>query len=292
MLDRFFFVLSEAIVALKRNLGMAFAATSTIAVSLYLLTGLTYAYFGLSNFANSMTGKFEMYVYLKEDTSKSEISDTAKFIRQMKGVQSVNWIPKEKAWEKKQQEDPSLTAGIPNPLPDALKVMVRDIKKGDAIADEIRKLAVVDRSAGVNYMKAEQHAIGQWIDVFKWVGLSVGGLLIVTAAILIFNAIRLTVVSRRIEIRIMQLVGASYSTVYMPFIIEGLLQGLVGGATAGGMLAYSYHLLNQLVVQYDALGGMTAFPTGLVVGLTSVVGAFYGVVCSGFALFRLQLRYR
>lgn len=292
MFDRIFFVLSEAFIALRRNIGMAFAATSTVAVSLYLLAGLTYAYFGLSNFANSMTGKFEMYVYLKEEAGKPEISAAAKQIRSIEGVQAVNWIPKEKAWAKKQQEDPEFTAGIPNPYPDALKVMIRDLSKGDAIADQIRRLSVVETGTGVNYMKAEQHAIAQWIQVFRWVGLSVGGLLVVTAAILIFNAIRLTVVSRRIEIRIMQLVGASYTTVYLPFLIEGLIQGLVGGLIAGGLLGYSYHLLGQLVVQYDALGGLAAFPTATVLIATTTAGSLYGLICSGFALFRLQLRYR
>lgn len=292
MFDRLFFVIGEAFIALRRNLGMAFAATSTVAVSIYLFSGLAYTYFQLTNYANSLTGKFEMRVFLKDGTTEAQISAGAIKIRQMDGVKSVNWIPKEKAWAKFSQENPDLVAGIDNSFPDAYKVMLSDLKKGDSVAQSISALSIVDPERGVNYMKEEQKNVTELVTALKWVGLTIGGLLLLTSAVLIFNAIRLTVVSRRIEVRIMQLVGASYATVYVPFLIEGLLQGVVGGALAGVLLKYSYLLLFQLVTQYYPLASMPTFQSALVIGATTAAGGFYGLICSAFALVRLQLRYR
>ena len=85
MLDRFEFLVGEAMVALRRNGLMTFAAISTIAVSLFLLGGLGYAYLRIEEFARTLPSKFEMRVFLREGTNYAQITETATAIRQMPG---------------------------------------------------------------------------------------------------------------------------------------------------------------------------------------------------------------
>jgi len=78
---------------------------------------------------------------------------------------------------------------------------------------------------GVVYLKAEQNFLEKTLYFIRWLGLVFGGLLFLTGGILIYNAIHMAVLARRVEIRIMRLVGASQLTIRIPFLIEGLCKG-------------------------------------------------------------------
>jgi cell division transport system permease protein len=112
-------------------------------------------------------------------------------------------------------------------------------------------------------------------------------LLLVATGILIYNAIRLAVVSRRLEIRIMQLVGASRFVVRFPFLIEGLLQGVTAGAVAGLLMLLAVRVVSSQL----ALQGIpfAPFPTTRAIDLMVTAGAGYGLVCS-FVAVRVPLR--
>ena len=107
---------------------MTIAAIVTAAVSLYLIGGLSYVYIRVTEYAHSLTGRFEMRVILKEGTSYDNITLTAKQIRLVPGVKDVSWIPKEKAWERDKAKFPDLTSGVDNPYPDAFKVTLQDVQ--------------------------------------------------------------------------------------------------------------------------------------------------------------------
>ncbi len=292
MFDRLFFVLGETFIALRRNLGLAFAATGTVAASLYLLGGLFLAYSGISKYADGLSGRFEMRVFLKDGITVPQIKWTAEKIRSFEGVSKVNWIPRDKAWEKYAKENPEIARGLENPFPDSFKVILSDLKKGDEVSEKISKLPATDPDGGVQYLRDEQNLIAQAKDALKVLGGLVGGLLSAIAAVLIFNAIRLTVLSRRIEIRIMKLVGASYATVYTPFLLEGAIQGALGGVVAAGLLALTHRTIGEALKSFSALSQLPPLAYNDLTLALAGAGALYGVVCSAAALYRLQLRYR
>ena len=284
MIDRIFFVIGEALIALRRNGFMTFACISTVAVSLFLLGGLGYSYLRAVDYAKAIPGKFDMRVYLKPGTNSKTISDTAKQIRAITGVSSVAWIPKDKAWAKETKQDPANTIGIENPYPDGFKVTITRLKDGDRVAEQIRSLASVDPDPGVIYLKDEQHLIDEGLQVMRWLGTFIAGLLFFTAGILIFNAIKLTITHRRREIRIMQLVGASRFTVRFPFLIEGMVQGIVGGLVAAFMLGGAQHVFQRFLMDLDARVQISIFPYWLAIGVLSGTGGVYGLLCSWLAV--------
>lgn len=290
MLDRLEFLLGEALVALRRNGLMTFAAISTVAVSLFLLGGLGYAYFRVNEFAKQIPGKFEMRVYLRDGVPYAGITQTASQIRAIPGVRAVYWIPKEKAWELKQKESPELTEGLDNPFPDGYKVTVTELSLSDSVAAQIRALPTVDPN-GVTYMKDEQQFVDQSLRLIRWLGAVFGGLLFLTGGVLIYNAIRLTVHSRRLEIRTMQLVGASKGMVRIPFLIEGIFQGALGGVIATFMIQGGNELILRFLQSMKSDISAPTFPLWALLGIFTGIGAFYGLLCSLLAV-RAPLRFR
>ncbi len=291
MLDRLDFLIGEALVAMRRNGLMAVAATMTVAMSLFLLGGFGYAYYQIKRYADALPGRFDMRVYLVEGAPYEQITATAQALREIPGVKSVNWIPKEKAWEQFSQEkglDPNFVKDLGNPLPDGYKVILTDLGLAKEVVAKIQARPEVD---SVQYLQAEQEILRQAMGLLRWLGLVLGGLLFGIGGILIYNAIRLTVVSRRLEIRIMRLVGSSGTTIQIPFLIEGVVQGALGGVLASGLLYACDLLVGHAVESSFMLGSLPPYPAWPMMGLLCAVGAFYGLVCSGIAV-RRPLQYR
>jgi cell division transport system permease protein len=284
MFDKLTFVLGEALTAMRRNGFMTFAAITTAAVSLFLIGGASYAYIKAVQYADTIPGKFDMRVFLRSGTNPADISTTANAIRSIPGVDKVYWMPKDKVWELEKQRNPSLTEGIEDPLPDSFKVTISDLGKGDEIADRIGGLKSVDPNGGVQYLKDEQAAVDQGIRILKWLGVAVGGLLLLTSGVLIFNAIRLAVLARQLEIRIMRLVGASPATVFVPFILEGVAQGALGGLLASVLIFGAHRQLGLYLQTLTAQASLPPFPIWTAMLWLGITGALYGFVCSFLSL--------
>ncbi len=284
MLDRLEFLVSEALVSFRRNGWMTVAAVGTAAVALFLIGGLGHAYVGLRGYADSLANRFTMRAFLRDGAKYEDIHATAQQMRAIPGVADVVWVPKDKAWEKWRREYPEYTAGLENPFPDALRFRVADLDRAREVVARVEALPKVDSQEGVAFLDDERRFLAEGLRFVRWLGFALGGLGLLTAGILIYNAIRLTVLARRREIRVMQLVGASHSTVQVPFLIEGALQGTLGGALAAALL-YSAHLgLARITTDYSALGQLGPFPIWTALPALAAAGAVFGAACSALAV--------
>lgn len=293
MLDRISFLFGEAMQSLRRHGFMTFSAVTTVAIALYLVGSLGYAYISAMGYAKSIPGKFEMYVLLKEGTEKRTISETATAIRTMPDVATVNLIPRTKAWERLKQQQPKWTEGIENPLPDAFKVSVSDLKRADQIADAIRALPAVEPEDGVKYMADEQRAVTRVLTFLQWLS-SMGFLLLIIAGILIYNTIRLAAINRQTEVYIMRLVGASRLTVAIPFLLEGVIEGALGGLLSAMFVRGTLLLVTR---EFSGIGNSSpwnealnsssnvqSFPLAAAFAVLTSLGAVYGLICSIIAI--------
>ena len=293
MFDRLEFMISEALTALSRNRLMTLAAVTTVAISLFMFGAMGYAYFRINNYAQTIPGKFRMLVYLRDEATIRDVQETAAKIRAIPGVASASWVPKHKAWDKWKAEHPAdLTAGVDNTLPEGFRVILGDLKQSDSVVSQIKAIPMVAPENGVRYLRQEQNFVEGLLAALRVIGLVVGGVLFLIAGVLIYNAIRLTVLSRRVEIRIMQLVGATRLTVYVPFLIEGMLQGVVGAIVATGLVIGAYfgfiYVMQSMV---NSTYTAAIFPYLPVLALLSAAGALYGIFCSMFAIWT-PLKYR
>lgn len=284
MLDRLEFVFGEGLSAFRRNGWMTVAAITTSAIALFMIGCMGFIYSSIQGYVGTLTEQFTMRAYLKAGTPYAEITKTAQQIRSIPGVQEVVWIPKEKAWNKTRKDQPELTEGIENPYPDGFKIKLKELGNATPIIGKIEALPAVDRQEGVKYLHDEMQFLIDSRGAVRWLGFPLAGLGLLIAGILIYNAIRLTVLARRREIRIMQLVGASFATIRVPFLIEGALQGLIGGLMAGGLMFGVYVGLTQRLVEYQALGVLQPFPVATALLGLGAAGAIYGAMCSGLAV--------
>ena len=281
MYDRLQFLLSEALIALRRNGLMTVASVSTVAVSLFIVGGLGYAYVKLSAFADTLPSNFEVRVFLKDGTKLPQISDTAQKIRKMAGVAQVVWMPRGNEWAKYCAKNPHDTEGMQNPFPDALRVTLASLDHSDTLVAEVGDMPAVSE---VRDDPKSRRAVLGMLNLLRWLGGVLGGLLFLTGGILIHNAIRMTIIVRRREIRIMQLVGASQAIVCTPFLIEGVFQGLLGGCLATLLVWSAERVFVRYAEQNMPFGPDAArFPVVPMLVVLCVAGAAYGLFCSGIA---------
>lgn len=287
-LGRVRFFLSEVWRNFTRNLVMQSTAIGTVTITILLLGGFLSTRETLGKVASDVVHKIEISVFMNASAKPEDARSTLAAIARDRRVGSVVFVPKAEGLRQMRERlrgqiDTSLLTA--NPLPDALRVRVVDPTKVRAVAAFVRTLPNV---AHVEYAQDAVEKLLAVSAVLARIGLAIVALLVVTAAIIISNTIRLTVFARRREIAIMQLVGASGAYIRLPFIFEGLIAGLVGAALAVGLLEIArFQLVPKLVA---ALPFLPIYDAGINQGLLALellgVGAAVGVVAAWFSVGR------
>ncbi len=280
------FYLREALLSFKRNPLMYLAAIISITaifiiIGLFLLISLNF-----NLFLKNLESQLEIIVYLEDNISESEVNDLKKSITSLEGAKEVKFVSKEEAFQRlvkdlgDQKEIFSLLEK--NPLPASLEIKVKDPKMIEPMVKQIEKFK------NINIEEVEYGAgiVERWLDftgIFRVVGISILLLLLFASVLIISNILRITVYARREEIEIMSLVGASSWFIRWPFIVEGLLQGVIS-ALISILVLYKFYFwmvdkiheaipFLPLVVEKREL-----LPLGLLLILLGGVAGFLGSV--------------
>jgi cell division transport system permease protein len=134
--------------------------------------------------------------------------------------------------------------GETNPFPDKFTVQVTDPQQVNSIAEKIKGLSGVDN---VVYGKEIVDTLLKFTNWLRWVGISIVLAFAIASLVLISLNIKMNVFSRRREIQIMKLVGASNGFIRWPFLIEGMFLGLVGGLLAILVVGFGYNWLTEYI---------------------------------------------
>ena len=253
------FLIQEAFTGIRRNGLMAFAAISTVALSLGVLGAFVLVALGANHFAASQIGKFEIAVYMQTGASRTQAQKVASLVERITDVRSVKVLSKDEEWAKFKRSNPNIeSAGLQNnPLPHSIDVRVSDPSRTTAIANKIRMME------GVRTVRDGRDALGRLMAIARVVrGISAAGVivLLITAVFIISNAIKLTLYARRREIRIMKLVGATNWFVRVPLIIEGVVFGATGAFAAWLLLRLGGGYVSRTV---EAMPFMAQFSSDL-----------------------------
>ena len=235
---KFSVVIAEAWRSLTASLSTTLASALTVLIGMFLVGLLI----GLGTWARSWSehakGKLDINVYLctadkcghTEVTTKQK-NDVRVQLQSDSRVASVEYISKEQALEIMKRKQPDLVKNIAtNPLPDAFKVHPKRGEDVVAIANSLNPLPPGVES--VNFGKKTATRILRVARIFEVLSALAILILLGSATILIGNTIRLSIFARRREIEVMKLVGASNWFVRGPFVVEGLLTGVLGAAAA------------------------------------------------------------
>ena len=204
---------------------MQLTAIGTVAVTILLLGTFMYVRESMTQLQAGVLNKIEISVYLKDDVDDAKARDLSALLAADRRIAEARYVPRadglrEMVDRLKGQIDMSLLTS--NPLPNAFRVRVVDPDQVHAVA---AKIATYPQVAQVDYAQDVVRRLLRSADMLGRAGLAMIGLLLLTAAIIIANTIRLTVFARRREIAIMQLVGATNMYIRWPFMVEGLIAG-------------------------------------------------------------------
>ncbi|MDB9305547.1 MULTISPECIES: cell division protein FtsX [Cyanophyceae] len=287
------YLLKETFLGLLRGGWMNWAAISTVTVLLFLFGLSLQTSWQVEKLLNQFGSQLEVSVYLDPDTPARTIEP---FIAQMSDVVGMQTITKEQAWTKLVQElgianiDGATQQLGDNPLVDEIKVKARNSQVVPNLATELAKLRGVET---VQYIDEAVKRVAQLHQGLNWITLTITIILTLTAIAVNTTTIRLIVMARRREIEIMQLVGATSAWIYLPFILQGITFGLVGGAIAWSFISLIQQFISRtLANQPDFIQFLTnglELSTAQVLLLPFILlsfGAVVGLMGSLFAVRR------
>lgn len=278
----------EALRSLFGNLSTTVAATMTVLIGMFLL-GL---FIALGSWVVSWTDHVKkevvVKVFFEKDAKPKEINAVKANLLGMPEVKKLVFVTPDEALERMKKQFPELTKNLAsNPLPPAYEVTPVEANDVDAIAGRLEPVpAGVDK---VDYAKKKTDRILKVAGIIELVFLIAALILLVASIILIANTIRLSIFSRRREIEVMKLVGATNWFVRGPFMLEGLICGLVGSLIAVLLLLLGRELALPAIFSdtiRDASSDVRAWSFEIVAGILIAAGLLLGALGSGITLRR------
>lgn len=287
---RFGYFLSETVTNLRRNLLMTIAAISTVAISLLLLGGVQILGMMVNNVTLDWESKVEVSAFLRSNASPGEIQALETELGEMPEVEFVTFVSKEEAFEEFKQmypDKPQFYESIPeDSLPAPLRIKLTDADYTEAVASRISGAPAIDEvEFGGDFVRK----LLQVNAVLRTITFGMSLILLVAAAALIANTIRLAIYARREEIGIMKLVGATNWFIRIPFLLEGVFAALVGALVAAAIVVAAQLLVFSRIGELPLFQQAFNFSSGeifTVLGLVGGVGVLIGLLGSGMALRR------
>ena len=239
----------DAFKSVIRNFSLSLASISCITITLIIVAVAIIASFNVNNFTEEIEKDLTIVIFLENDVSEEEITDVRQELKKMSNVDKITFKSKQEIKEEMQAESEIFNTVLngweddESPLKDTFQVKVKEIEQIQKTAQRIEKF---DNVAVVRYGEGMVDKMISAFTSIKNVTYFIVIALIVVTIFLIINTIKLTISARRREIGIMRLVGASNFTIKMPFIIEGMILGLLGSIipvlfTTYGYLAFYRH---------------------------------------------------
>lgn len=283
----------DAFKSVGRNFSLSIASISCISITLIVVGLALVLSFNVNNFSKIIRNDVTIVVFLKNDTTKEEFeNDIKNRIESFDNVIApIELKSKEQSKREMMEADDVFKATMEtwpeneNPLRDSYLIKVEDIEQIKQTVDQIKKIEKVEV---VDY---GEEMVGQLIGAFKLIEkitVIIVAILMVVTVFLIINTIKLTIFSRKREISIMRLVGASNITIKVPFVIEGMLIGFLGSIIPIGVVIYGY------TVFYEKFNGQIFSPLiklispepfiFIISGIVLIIGVFVGMLGSSSAV--------
>ena len=253
----FFRSIRDAFKSVIRNFSLSLASISCISITLIIVAIGVMASLNVNNFTKVIKKDVTVIVFIKRDVDEAGLGVIRAKLDQVDNISTIDYKSKKQLREEMQATSSTLDATMKdwseneNPLKDTFQIKVTEIEKIGDTASTISKIEGVD---SVNYGET---MVGKFLSAFKMIEkgtILAVALLILVTVFLIINTIKLTIFSRKREISIMRVVGASNISIKMPFVIEGMVLGLFGSIIPIILIIYGYYAL------YEHFGGQIFSP--------------------------------
>jgi cell division transport system permease protein len=262
------------------------AAIATICVSLLLLGSFSILVVNANSVVESLREKVEMEAFLADYVTPIETSIVRDSIATLPGVREVSYVSKDSAakiFKDEFGEDIDKVLDF-NPLPASIKIFLKDgyrnAKSANTIYEEVKNIRGVE---DVIYRKTLLEMLDTRATTLLWLVFGIGVFITLSSVFLVANTIRLAIYAKRKIVQTMKLIGATKSFVRGPFILEGLVQGFIGGTLAAGILFLVFEYLARWI-SIELVDFVHVKPVyyGIVVG----AGCLLGLIGSAISIRR------
>ena len=240
----------DAFKSVFRNFSLSMASILCATITLLVVAiSLVFAE-NIRNATKDLESELSIVVYVEKSATDSDIEVLKESIKSIKSVKDITFKSKDERKLEMSEYDPSFKLIIDNydenPLLDSFIVTVNNVKNLAKVTTKINEL---DKVESAKYGESAIDTIVSVFDVIENAAMIIVIALIFVTAFLITNTIKLTIYSRRNEIEIMRLVGASNTAIKLPFVIEGFIIGLLGSLIPVIVTIYGY------IITYEKLNG-------------------------------------
>ncbi len=293
-----FYFFKESLTGFTRNLSTTLGSIITIFLSLLIIGLFLVGGIIVNNIVSSVENEVSITAYVADDADQAKVDAVVEAVRSMDNVASVGFTTKEQALENFQTSNNSDIIDSldgTNPLPASIDIELSDPQQVETVAQAIKDnadyQAVADEGdveGSVSYGQQSIDRLFSMVNIIRYVGVALVALLIFIAFVFINNTIRLAILARRKEIAIMRLVGASNGFIRGPFLMEGALHAIIGGALAILCIELVRHFaLPQVSNALVWLPVNVEFGTVLLIyAALLVAGLFIGLLGSALAMRR------
>ena len=240
------YLLREGVSGFKRAKLAMFSAIVTIAISLLILSFFSILLINANSVVESLRDRVEMEAFLQDGSTRSEIDSIEGRVLAVAGVREVSFISKDSAsaiFREEFGEDISKVLDF-NPLPASFKIYLledfRTAMGAEGVYDQVVAIKGIDE---VIYRKTLLELLDRRVTILLWIALGIGVFITISSVFLVANTIRLAIYNKRKIIKTMKLMGATSSFVRIPFLLEGVIQGLIGGIIASGIVFFVFEFL-------------------------------------------------
>lgn len=287
----FLYSFKEGVSGFKRARLSSLITIFTMTISLLLLGLFAIIYRNTNSIIQSFRDKVEMEVFIAAEADEATINRIKVAVLETPGVAGATFISKDdaaKIFKKEFGEDINAVLDF-NPLPPSLKLRLESEYKNSDSARVVHKaLSQIDGIDDVIYRKTLLEILDRRVKIFVGGSAAIGITLLIAAIFLVSNTIRLTIYAKRKLITTMKLVGATRGFIRMPFLIEGMLHGLMGGALAAGFI-WSIIYLAKAFVSNELSEFFAVEPYFYAVMV--IFGILMGLVGSGWSVKRFISEY-
>lgn len=238
MLTTLFRIIKYGFLGFWRNGWLSMTTLSILILALLVFEGMLIFNVLTKTALTSLQDKIDISIYFKTNTPEDEILKTKKSLETLSEIKVIEYISRDKALESfksRHQDDPTIAQSLneleDNPLLASLNIKAHNSKEYAIIADYLDKASFKGWFEKITYAQNAVviERLSKIIDTTEKGGLILIIFLTFIAVIVIFNTIRLAIYSNREEIGIMRLVGASNSFIRGPYVVEGIIYGLIAG---------------------------------------------------------------
>lgn len=268
---------------IRQNIFINLVTVGTITIALLIVSLFMLLVFNIDNAADNWSEKVQITIYFERDVATQEQLDLKNRIQSIQSVSKIKWVSREEAFQRfkgrlKGQE--TLLDGIrPDILPTSFEISLKkDSRSTEAVESCVSRLKQLPGIGEIQYGEEWVRRFNTLLTFMRIVGGLIGGFLVLAVIFIVSNTIRLTIYARREELEVMWLVGATRLFIKIPFLLEGLIQGFVGGVLSVSLL-FGIHTL--FLHNSGNFLGYASSGTGLVfLPIIQVLA----VVCSGLLL--------